>query len=456
MTNTNLRKLICTSALCSTLAAAAAQKPNIIFIMTDQHTAGALSCAGNTDLHTPNIDRIAKNGVRFVNAYCTAPLSGPSRTAMFTGYFPESVGMSSNNDAMQDSLKTRTLGNLVDNAGYECAYAGKWHVPEVEIPDSIYGFRRIHGHDDNGLAEACTEFLSARHDRPFFLVASYDNPHNICEFARSQNLPYGNIEMADIADCPGLPANFSINPYDSDVLKFERQQNFALYPTVNYTADDWRRYRYTYNRLVEKVDAEIGKIIDVIDRKNLWENTVVIFTSDHGDGYGAHNWNQKSALYEEVVNIPLIVSLPGKKNAGLTTPQLVSNGVDIFASICDWADVEKPASTRGKSFRAAVEKADAGLSNQDFVVCETRFDNSKTRGWMLRSGKFKYVLYDKGRFREQLYDMTADRGETRNLAVEKKYADVLQQHRDMLARWMKDNKVAPSRKKLHDVPGKEL
>ena len=112
------------------------------------------------------------------------------------------------------------------------------------------------------------------------------------------------------SDCPGLPANFAVNPYDADALAFERRQNHRLYPTVTFTPDDWRRYRNAYYRLIEAVDKEIGKILDEVDRQGLWENTVVIFTSDHGDGCGAHQWNQKTALYEEVVNVPFIVCLP--------------------------------------------------------------------------------------------------------------------------------------------------
>ncbi|RXE61363.1 sulfatase, partial [Muribaculaceae bacterium Isolate-002 (NCI)] len=113
----------------------------------------------------------------------------------------------------------------------------------------------------------------------------------------------------------------------------------AAAPTGNYTPDDWGRYRSVYFRMVEKVDAGIGKIVDVLDRKKLWKNTVVIFTSDHGDGVGAHRWNQKSALYEEVVNVPLIVVSPEKKNAGVKLPQLVNSGVDFFASVCHWAGI---------------------------------------------------------------------------------------------------------------------
>lgn len=184
----------------------------------------------------------------------------------------------------------------------------------------------------------------------------FDNPHNICEYARSQNLPFGNLPELPQDEWPGLPSNFARNPYDADVIDYEQTLNYSAYPTRHYSPDDWRRYRSLYFRLVEKVDAEIGKIVDAIDKQDLWKNTVIIFTSDHGDGMGAHHWNQKSALYEEVVNVPLIVTLPGKKNAGKEMPQLINEGVDFFASVCDWAGISLPGGLHGVSFRSLVEK----------------------------------------------------------------------------------------------------
>ena len=451
----SMKHWACFSLLCSS-AASAADRPNIIYIFTDQHTAKAMSCAGNPDLHTPNLDKLAATGVMFTNAYCTAPLSGPSRGAMFTGHYPESVGLSVNGAAMPDSLRTQTLGTLVKNAGYECVYGGKWHVPELDIPDKQYGFDNIYKHSDDGLAEACVEFLSRKHDKPFFLVASYDNPHNVCEYARSQNLPYGNIDIPEIRNCPGLPANFAKNPYDADIIENERANNFNVYPTATFTPEDWRMYRYTYYRLVEKVDREIGKIVDAIDKNNLWKNTIVIFSSDHGDGTGAHRWNQKSALYEEVINIPLIITLPGKKHAGKQLPQLISNGIDFFATICDWTGAKMPQGAVGKSFRKVVEEGNPQSPHQDYVITETCFDGSKTRGWTVRSERYKYVLYDKGRHREQLFDMQNDRGEMRNLMMENAYEEVAQKHRDILEKWMNTYKIRPTRPKLHDVPGKIL
>ena len=193
-----MKYLACFSLLCSSMASAI-ERPNIIYIFTDQQTASAMSCAGNPDLHTPNLDRLAAAGILFNNAYCTAPLSGPSRGAMFTGYYPDAVGLSVNGSPMPDSLKAQTLGTLIKNAGYDCAYGGKWHLPLLEVPDKEYGFDNIYKHSDDGLAEACAEYLSRKHKKPFFLVASYDNPHNICEYARRQNFPYGNIDIPDLS-----------------------------------------------------------------------------------------------------------------------------------------------------------------------------------------------------------------------------------------------------------------
>lgn len=265
-----MKHLTCFSLLYSSVVSAT-ERPNIIYIFTDQQTANAMSCAGNPDLHTPNIDRLAAAGVMFKNAYCTAPLSGPSRGAMFTGHYPDAVGLSVNGSIIPDSLQTQTLGTLVKNAGYDCVYGGKWHLPLLDIPNKEYGFENIYKHDDNGLAEACIKFLSRNHKKPFFLVVSYDNPHNICEYARSQNLPYGNIDIPNISHCPGLPANFAKNPYDADVIESERINNYNVYPTANFTPEDWRMYRYNYYRLVEKADKEIGKIIDAIDKNKLWK-----------------------------------------------------------------------------------------------------------------------------------------------------------------------------------------
>jgi arylsulfatase A-like enzyme len=355
---------------------------------------------------------------------------------MFTGYMPSQCGMIENETPLVDSLRNNTLGSLVADAGYDCAYAGKWHVNTLSIPDGEFGFRNIKDNGDISLAESCVKYLQERDKKePFFLVASFINPHNICEYARGQKTPHAPVAEPSLEECPNLPENFAVSPYDASVLRFEQSQNYKLYPTTSYNPDQWRRYRNAYYRLTEAVDAEIGKILAEIDRQKLWKNTVIIFTSDHGDGNGAHQWNQKTARYEEVVGVPMIVCLPGGRNAGTVTDALVHNGIDLMPSICEWTGAQMPAGRRGVSY---VDVAEKGASGQSFIVTETNFNQTAgTLGWMVRTERYKYVLYDKGQYREQLFDMTADRLEMRNLAVEAKFRDVLLEHRAILENWLK-------------------
>jgi len=433
------KAVLTTLAVTSAAALGAQQKPNVILIMTDQQSAQALSCAGNPDVKTPNMDRLAEHGVRFNNAYCSFPLSGPSRSCMFTGLYPGESGVDENSKPIPEEYTHNTLGTQLGEAGYDCAYVGKWHAHTLSMPeDNPFGFRNVKDNGDEGLAEAAVGYLQERHRKPFFMVASFTNPHNICEFARSQRTPMADIgPKPPVEQCPNLPANFAVAPYDASVIQFEKQQSYALYPTQTYSNDDWRQYINAYYRLVEHVDAEVGKIVDEIDRQNLWKNSVIIFTSDHGDGMGAHHWNQKTALYEEVANIPLIICLPGGKHSGEVSEALVNNGVDLMPSVCDWAGAKVPEGRSGVSIRPVLEN---GADTQPFIVTETNFKQTAgSFGWMLRTPRYKYVLYDKGQYREQLFDMENDRGEMRNLAVESSSSEILKAHREMLGKWLEEH-----------------
>lgn len=419
-----------------------AQQPNIIYIMTDHQTATAMSIVDDTHVSTPHLDKLAKDGVRFSNAYCAAPLSGPSRFAMFTGVPPGSVGMMKNNDPFPEELKQETLGNLITAAGYDSGYAGKWHLPKASLPkdDDSFGFTSLHEHNDYGLAEACIRFLDQPREKPFFLVASFDNPHNICEYARNQELPFAEIVEPPIDECPNLPSNFAPAPYEAEIIRLEQRVHFPTYPVINYTADDWRRYLNAYYRLVEIVDTEIGKIIDALVERGLYDDAVIIFTSDHGDGVAANQWNQKSALFEEIVNVPFIVKAPGTYATNVERPELVNAGLDLLPTICEYAGAKVPARAAGKSIRTLVEQRHAGEVHP-YIVTETQFDKSPTRGWMVRTPRYKYVLYDKGKYREQLFDIEADRKERRNLAIEKSQHNVLNQHRALLNQWVEQHNI---------------
>jgi len=429
------------------------ERPNVLYILTDQQSAFAMSCMGNAELSTPAMDRLAESGRLFVHTYCTQPLCTPSRASMFTGLLPHQCGATRNGEPIAPRRRARELARVLGLNGYLCAYGGKWHVPEVEMPErNEHGFLKICGFDDLRLARACVSFLGESPPEPFLLVASFDNPHNICEWGRSQCLPWGAVGEPPPPDqCPDLPANFDVPPFEPEIIRVEQRANWAIYPVTNYTEDDWRRHRWAYYRLVEKVDREIGLVLDGLRKAGLEENTVVIFSSDHGDGHGAHRWNQKSVLYEEAVRVPMIVSWKGvTKGAVADREHLVSNGLDLLPTICDYAGVEAPPGLAGLSLRPLAEGKRPRTWRRE-LVAETIFDGGRgydARGRMLRAGQYKYVCYDRGKHREQLFDLEADPGEMVNLAADPARAPVLEDMRRRLARH-----IARTDDPFRQVPG---
>jgi len=404
------------------------ERPNVLFVCTDQQFAGAMSCAGNDHLDTPAMDRLAERGVRFTEAYCANPVCGPSRACMFTGEPTHATGVVENGDAIDPAVAERGLGHLLSAAGYDCVYGGKWHVPEMTIPEE-HGFERICGFNDRRLPGAVVEFLRRDHEEPFFCVASFDNPHNICEWSRDQTLPWGSVDVPPVEECPPLPANYSVAPYEPlSVAEMREQENMPGHAGP----DEWRRYRHAYYRLVERVDRALGQILDALTAEGLADETVVVFTSDHGDMHGAHRLQQKWVTYEESARVPLIVADPAPEAIdGGTDDRLVSSGYDLVPTLCAYAGVEPPEGLPGHSLRAPVREGDPDGWRDSLVVESTVHLDAR----MVRTPGYKYAVYGKGKPREQLFDMDADRGEMVNLAVDAAHRDVLDAHRERLLEW---------------------
>ncbi|MCA1808631.1 MAG: sulfatase-like hydrolase/transferase [Lentisphaerae bacterium] len=306
---------------------------------------------------------------------------------------------------------------------------------------------------------SCIDFLKLDRKTPFFLVASFDNPHNICEWARNQSLPWGNIPEPDsIDDCPNLPANFGVPPFEPACLRLEQKANTTGYPVLGFTPERWRRQRWGYFRLIEKVDSEIGRVLDYLYKSGLKDNTVVIFSSDHGDCNGSHSWNQKTVLYEESVNVPLIISSPKMAGAGrVIEDSLVSIGLDLLPTVCDYAGVDLPDSYAGISLRPQVE-GKIGCAGHDQLVVETLFEKYNTAGRALITSRYKYCVYSWGDYREQLFDLENDPGEQVNLAVEKKYHNKLLKMRELLFKELEitnDNFSLILRPQVSNIPGFE-
>lgn len=425
-----------------------ADRPNILIIMTDQQTADAMSIAGNKDLHTPAMDKLAQNGVRFTKAYCAQPLCSPSRASLMSGKMPYETGFIGNvpekDGQWPDDLLM--MGKIFQNGGYKTGYVGKWHLPVPTTKKSQHGFEYIENtnfldYNDAATPSFCARFISENKNTPFLLVASFLNPHDICEWARDEDLKMDILEKAPPPDqCPQLPANWKIPDFEPKIVRDQQKVSFRTYPTVNWNADQWRQYRWAYNRLVEKVDSYIEMVLASLKKYNIEKNTIIIFTADHGDGYAGHSWNQKQILYEESAKIPFIISKIGQWKPR-TDDMLVCNGTDIIPTICGFTGVPKPAYLKGIDISKKIANPTEKL--RDTLVIETDFaDNDKLMnisGRAVISNDFKYIVYNKGELKEQLFNLTTDPGEITNLAVNKTYKKELIAMRRYLKQWCKKN-----------------
>jgi choline-sulfatase len=450
--------LLTISAMAPTLQAAKAKRLNILFITTDQQFADALSCTMGRDyIQTPNIDSLAAGGMLFTKAYCANPLCVPNRTSIFTGRYPHEHGKQINSTKAIDAKEFPNIGMVLRKAGYVTGYFGKWHLP--------YPFKKAtaqnSGYDqrfdalDYKIAAPTIKFIINNKSKPFFVVFSLMNPHNICQYGRSQPLPDGDIGKVPPADkCPPAPANLEKAKNQSDALEAvwqarlrakDKKRNIRKFaPLEKWDADDWRKYRWAYYRMVELADKEVGKILAALKKLRLENNTVIIFTSDHGDGIGAHRWAQKNMFYDETARIPFIISQKGKTKSG-TSDFLVNNGLDIMPTICDYAGAKVPEKCQGMSLRDIAEGTRPGKKRK-YVACSTRFVQDlradgkpiNLEGRMIRTRDYKYYIFDQGKQPEMLIDMKNDPGEMENLVGNPDYKKVLVEHREIFAEYKKE------------------
>ncbi len=440
------------------LLAARTDRPNIVLIMTDQQFADAISCAmGREYIDTPNIDSLAASGTLFTKAYCANPLCVPNRTSVFTGRYPHEHGRQTNSTRAIDPEEFPNIGMVLRKAGYVTGYFGKWHLPYPfkKTTADKSGYDQTFDALDCRIAAPTIEFIKKNKNRPFFVVFSLMNPHNICQYGRSEPLPDGEIGKVPAAEqCPPAPANQEKARNQSDALEAVWQARLRakrgktgkrmFAPLEKWGPDDWRKYRWAYYRMVELADKEVGKVLSTLRRAGLEENTAVIFTSDHGDGIGAHRWAQKNMFYDETARIPMIVSQRGTTRPG-KSEFLVNNGIDIMPTICDYAGAKIPGKCRGMSLRPIAEGR-GPRKKREYVACSTHFVQDLTedgkpidlQGRMIRTGDFKYYIFDQGTQPEMLIDMKNDPGEMENLVGNPRYEKVLAAHREMFAKYKRD------------------
>ncbi len=408
-----------------------------------------MSVCENGAVSTPNMDALARAGVRFERSYCAAPVCGPSRAALMTGRMPHAVGVNVNDVPFDES--NRTMGHILRAGGYETAYAGHWHLPEgwYDEPGGVdkYGFifqPFAHPPSPSGwlasgidpvTTEAAVAFLGARHDeRPFLLVVSLTNPHDICYSVMERSIRPRSAELG-----PDLPANFEIDPDEPEfVAACRRREHYGMevHLTRDWTDDEWRGYLHAYYRFVEAADRDVGRIMQALRDAGLERDTLVVFSSDHGEGIAGHRWLVKLMLYEEPVTVPLVLSWPGVIGAGVVDRRHLASGVDLLPTLCDYAGIPIPGDIDGQSLRPVIERPE--LDGRAFVVAELSPDPKEPGriGRMLRTGRYKYMAFSCGLRAEMLFDLETDAGEMRNLAADRCWSAVLDEHRRLLEQWV--------------------
>ena len=429
-------------------------RPNVLLLLTDQQTMRAMSAFGNPHLHTPNMDALAQSGTRFAISYCTSPVCGPARSSIVTGRMPHETGVNLNGATPDPAIPN--LGQVFRSAGYETAWAGKWHLPASYVrppKGTIPGFDclyvpegtkfRLGEQTDPAVTDQAVAFLNRNHDRPWLLAVSLHNPHDICWWVREKPVQPANMHLM-----PPLPENFAITPDEPEfLLDCRKPKKYGV--EQQYTADwdetQWRAYLYSYYRLTEQVDRCIGRIMNTLRERGLEKDTLVVFTSDHGEGVAEHQLVVKLTPYDGAASVPLICSWPGEIPEAQEDTEHPVSAIDIVPTMCDYAQVPCPKVT-GVSLRPWIEKRTS--QSRECIVCELMpfRKQPERKGRVLRTSRFKYHTFTDGARSEMLFDMHSDPGETKNLARDPAHADALKRHRGLLLEWIKqtnDDFTAP-------------
>jgi len=408
-------------------------RPNFLLILTDQQGLDTISALGCADAHTPNMDRLVRGGVSFMQSHSANPLCSPARSSLFTGRPTTETGVIVNGLSVRETIPN--LGQWLGREGYDTVYIGKWHLP-VSFTYNVKGFTVIpagmggQGTLGDGAVSRASQgyLLNRRGDKPFLLVASFLQPHDICQFVTMHSRAPDRLAYPDIAgDLPKLPPNFTFDEHEPRSVKEKRKRSWS--------DEQWRYYIWSYHRMVEEVDAEIGRVLGALEDSGQADNTIVVFTADHGEGRGRHKMVVKNYLYEEAEKVPLVVSCPKRMKRNARDETHLVSGLDVMPTMCDYAGIRPPQQMRGKSLRPLLE----GNTTEwhDFVAAEVA-----VTGRMIRTAGYKYITYQ-GDPVEQLFDMKHDPWETRNLASDSRHAAALAEHRKLLKDWSARLDVAP-------------
>jgi arylsulfatase A-like enzyme len=423
-------------------------KPNILLIIADQHRLDALGCAGRFRISTPHIDRLAREGAFFGNAFTPCPVCAPARQSLLSGRAPESYGALWNNDFIPTATVKPDEGYhtaALSRAGYRCALVGKWNASLTHTP-ADFGFSdHIDGSGYNAMVVGKYPALSYGNGwfgEPSPLLLADSKTHQAaaraCELM-SQSV--SNVQpwfvRVDFTD-PHLPCRPSepfcgmydpdaLEPWDSmgDTLEgkpYIQRQQLRNWGLEGRTWDQWKSTLAMYYGMVSQIDDAVGIMLDSLDRQGLAEDTLVIYTADHGDLCGGHGMLDKHyVLYDDVTRTPLVIRYPRKVAAGLRPDEFVSNCLDLGATIGDLCGVAVKA---GHGISLAPLLAGECHPDRSFAVSSSsgqQFGLYSQRSIRTKDWLYVWNMTDI----DELYDGNSDPGQKRNVIHDPANADVL-------------------------------
>jgi arylsulfatase A-like enzyme len=419
----------------ASISALAQTKPNVLYIMTDQQSYNMMSCMGNKWLKTPNMDELASKGYRFEKTYCANPVSMPSRFSLLTGHYASEVGVKENtsaynNEKVQQIASKYGMGVIFRNAGYETLYSGKTHLYGTKDV-SEYGFTINNTDPYDGPAIYAEQILpTIGKEKPFFLFLSFINPHDICYKAgMDKRYPY-DLPEANVRETARILAwqkTISSEEYQKQIpprasnpqpINGEHPDmvSMDIFPRSwnNYQID---LYNWMYHRLTESVDAQIGRVLAALKKSGLEENTIIIFTSDHGDMNGSHGLILKNVMFEEAQRVPFIFVGKGIKANAVDNKSLTCNGIDLIPTLCDLTGVKYNKDLPGISLKPYLT-GEGKIPTRKYIVSESY------HSFQITDGRYKYTIYELSKNPEILTDLQVNQGETINYATDKSYSKI--------------------------------
>ncbi|HPD46446.1 MAG TPA: sulfatase-like hydrolase/transferase [Anaerohalosphaeraceae bacterium] len=460
---------------------AARKRTNILFIMSDDHASHAMSCYGSRINKTPNLDRIANEGMRFDNCFCTNGICAPSRAVILTGKHSHINGHIDNTKRFDGSQVT--FPKLLQAAGYQTAIVGKWHLQSDPTGFDYWNIlpgqgdyynpvmiemgqrKKYTGYVTDIITDVCIDWLKRRDaDRPFCLMYHHKAPHRNWQPGPKHLTLYDDVTM------PEPPTLFDDYATRSDAARqqemtVERHLNAAdlkLTPPKNLTEEQaaawnaayepknkafteanlqgkdlvrWKYQRYIkdYLRCIASIDENVGRVLDYLDEAGLADNTLVFYTSDQGFYLGDHGWFDKRFMYEESLRMPLVARLPGSIRPGSVSADMIQN-LDFAPTFLDYAGVEIPAEMQGRSFRKILEGRTPADWRESIYYHYYEYPavHAVKRHYGVRTLRYKLIHYYYDIDAWELYDLKNDPQELKNVYDDPQYAGVAKEMKAQL------------------------